>query len=156
MLKITHPCVLCPTALGGPLSVVDSWVVDIALSNIKCPVHRIPWSFFDGEIFIYLERRHILIVPLPSFSWPLEKLDTSSLVLKIYYFRFQFPPVAFSPTWRPWKIISLVKNFHWISLNIKLTFTWFIADLVVTLHCLYLCYSSRNRRVMHGSWPTIL
>jgi len=49
-VEITHPCVLYPAALGGPLSAVDSWVADIALSNIKFPVHRIPLSFFGSEI----------------------------------------------------------------------------------------------------------
>ena len=95
-VETAHPCVLCPTALGGPLSAVDSWVADIALSSIKCPVHRIPLSFFGSEFLFYLGRRHILTVPLPSFSWPREKLDTSSLVSKITYNSFPVSPRRFS------------------------------------------------------------
>lgn len=90
---------------------MDSWAADIALSNIKCPVHRIPLSFFVGEIPLYLERRHILIVPLPSFSWPREKLDTSSLVSKSFTNSFPVSSRRFSANMAAMESLVAGKEF---------------------------------------------
>ena len=64
-VAITHPYALCLAALEEALWAANSWVDDIASSNIKFPIHKLPLYLSDHEILIHLDV-HCHIAPLPS------------------------------------------------------------------------------------------